>query len=136
MQEELSGPTLESRLVSPHPQRHCKYLYPQYFQYWYECLRQRAPALPERRDVPQQRALPVPSRVHGHPVREAAVRGGGQLRPRLRPGRAPARLPRAAVAAGRSAGDSRFLGHLGGAPSHQTGRALGKQTQPQHLLLT
>lgn len=104
-----------------------------------ECLRQRAPALPERRDVPQQRALPVPSRVHGHPVREAAVRGGGQLRPRLRPGRAPARLPRAAVAAvaaGRSAGDSRPPGHLGGAPSRQTGRALGKQTQPQHLLLT
>lgn len=27
MQEELSGPTLESRLLSPHPQRHCKYLW-------------------------------------------------------------------------------------------------------------
>ncbi|XP_054940373.1 netrin-G1 isoform X3 [Physeter macrocephalus] len=110
--------------------------YPQYFQYWHECLRQRAPALPERRDVPQQRALPVPRRVHGHPVREAAVRRSGQLRLRLGPGRAPARLPRAAAAAGRSAGDSRPPGDLGGASSHQTGPAVGKHTQPQHLLLT
>lgn len=68
-----------------------------------ECLRQWAPALSERRDVPQQRALPLPSRLHGHPVWEAAVRGGGQLRLRLRPRGAPARLPRAA-AADRAAG--------------------------------
>lgn len=91
-----------------------------------ECLRQRATALPEWRDVPQQRALPVPGRIYGHPVREAEVRGGRQLRLWLGPGGAPARLPlsaAAAAAAGRSAGDNQPPGDLGGASSHRAGHA-------------
>lgn len=86
-----------------------------------ERLRQRAPALPERRDVPQQRALRVPGRVHGHPVREAAVRGGGQLRLRLRPGGAPAWLPGAA-AAERAAGHRQRSAGLSAPPATSPGR--------------
>lgn len=61
-------------------------------------LRQRAAALPERRHLPQPRALPVPRRLHGRPVREAALRGDRRLRGALGPGGAPAR-PRGAAAA-------------------------------------
>ncbi|XP_075473146.1 netrin-G1 isoform X8 [Ascaphus truei] len=43
-------------------------------------LRQRAAALPEWRGVLQQRAVSLRRRLRGHPVREAEVRGHGQLR--------------------------------------------------------
>lgn len=44
-------------------------------------------ALPERRNVHQQRAVPVPSGLHWHFMREVEVwKGSGRLQPKLRPG--------------------------------------------------
>lgn len=59
-----------------------------------KCMWQWAPALPERRNVHQQRAVPVPSSLHWHFMWEAEVRKGSRrLQPKLRPGGNISRSP-------------------------------------------
>lgn len=58
---------------------------------------QRTTALPERRNMHQQCAMPVPSGLHWHFMREVEVwKGSRRLQPKLRPG---GNITRASIAA-------------------------------------
>lgn len=75
-----------------------------------KCMWQWTTALPERRNMHQQRAMPVPAGLHWHFMREVEVRKGpGRMQPKLRPGASVTRASLTADCSTRSNGTLHML---------------------------